>query len=80
MFKAAKIGKKILGFKGRGKKDNNGAFRPSVAFVPLKLALFGFTHFLLGKTVGCNGQLDISRQLSLIGQNYGTLRMKCVWG
>ena len=44
------------------------------------MAPFDFTHFLLGKTVSSNNKFANSRQLSLISQNYGTLRMKCALG
>ena len=37
-----------------------------------------FYPFFVGFTVGSNDKFANSRQLSLIGQNYVTLRMKCV--
>ena len=65
---------------GRGKKEKNVGFCPLQIIVLLKNGSIRFYPFFVGFKVGSNDKFANSRQLSLIGQNYGTLRMKCVLG
>ena len=76
------FGKKNFGVAERQREEGEECWFLSVVtiFVLLKKDSIRFNPFFVGFTVGSNANFSISRQLSLIGQNYGTLRMKCVLG
>ena len=74
------IGKKILWLQ-KGREEGEECWLSSVAnYCSVKYGSIWFYPFFVGFTVGSNDRFAISRQLSLIGQNNVTLRMKCVLG